>query len=83
MSTGLIIFLVILFIVSLLATFYALRQEENKIKKYEEEGDTPQEEIKRSLDYEKSSLKSNIPIQIWIYTIAILLSLLAFVIYLI
>jgi hypothetical protein len=82
MNTGLIIFLVILFVAALIGTFFAFRQEENKMKKYEEEGDTPQDEIQRSLDYEKSSLKSNVPIQIWIYTITIFLSLLAFAIYL-
>jgi hypothetical protein len=82
MNAGLIIILVILFVAALIGTFFAFRQEENKMKKYEEEGDTPQDEIRRSLDYEKSSLKSNVPIQVWIYTIAILLSLLAFAIYL-
>ncbi|GAB3793179.1 hypothetical protein [Virgibacillus kimchii] len=83
MNTGLIILLIILFAAALGGTFYAFKQEENKMKKYEEEGDTPQNEIQRSLEYEKSSLKSNVPIQVWIYSISILLSLLAFALYLI
>ena len=83
MNTGIVIFLIVLFAAALAGTFFAFRQEENKIKRYEEEGVTPQDEIKRSLDYEKSSLKSNVPIQLWIYSIAIFLSLLACVIYLI
>jgi type IV secretory pathway component VirB8 len=82
MNTGLIIFLIVLFAIALVGTFFAFRQEENKMKKYEEDGDTPQDEIQRSLDYEKSSLKSNVSIQVWIYVVAILLSLLAFAIYL-
>jgi hypothetical protein len=83
MNAGLLIFFIILFIAAMIGTFYAFKQEENKMKKYEEEGVTPQDEIKRSLEYEKSSLKSNVPIQVWIYTITILLALLAFAIYLI
>ncbi|UJL47760.1 hypothetical protein KFZ58_07860 [Virgibacillus sp. NKC19-16] len=80
MSTGLIIILIILFIGAIGGTFFAFRQEENKMKKYEEEGETIEQELKRSHDYETTS-KSNITAQIWIYTIAILLSLIAFAIY--
>lgn len=83
MNAALIIFLFILFVAALVGTLFAFKQEENKMKKYEEEGVTPEDEIKRSLEYEKTSLKSNVPTQIWIYTITILLSIVAFVIYLI
>ncbi|PAV28823.1 hypothetical protein CIL05_14445 [Virgibacillus profundi] len=82
MSTGLLIFLIVLFIAALAGTFYAFKQEENKMKKYEEEGQTVQDELKRSLDYETSSVKSNVSLQVWIYVITILLSLIAFAIYL-
>ncbi|GAB3064326.1 hypothetical protein [Virgibacillus ainsalahensis] len=82
MSAGLIIVLILLSIFAIGGTFFAFKQEENKMKKYEKEGETVQDEIKRSLDYEESSLKSNVPIQIWIYSIAIFLSLVAFAIYL-
>ncbi|WP_042223989.1 hypothetical protein [Oceanobacillus manasiensis] len=82
MHTGLIIFLIFLFILAIIGTFFALRQEENKMKKYEEEGDTTENQLARSLEYESASLKSNVRIQIWIYTITITLALLAFFIYL-
>ncbi|OZU90527.1 hypothetical protein CIL03_05105 [Virgibacillus indicus] len=82
MNTGLLIFLTVLFIAALAGTFFAFKQEEKKMKQYEEEGQTEQDELKRSLEYETSSLKSNVPIQIWIYVITILLSLIAFAIYL-
>ncbi|MEC5425156.1 hypothetical protein QGM71_16845 [Virgibacillus sp. C22-A2] len=81
MSLELLIFLAILFIVALVGTLFAFKQEENKMKKYEKDGDTVEDELKRSLDYEKSSLKSNIPIQLWIYTVTIILSIVAFAIY--
>lgn len=82
MSAGLIIFLIILFIIAICGTFYAFKQEEKKMKQYEKEGVTVEEELRRSNEYEKSSLKSSLPVQIWIYIIAIGLSLLAFAIYL-
>lgn len=80
-STGLIVFFIVLFIVALVATFYALKQEENKQKRYEEAGVTPEEELKRSFEYERKSLKSNVPVQVWIYTITITLSLVIFAVY--
>lgn len=82
MSIGLIISLIILFIAAICGTFYAFRQEEKKMKQYEEEGVTVEEELRRSNAYEKSSLKTSLPVQVWIYVIAIGLSLLAFAIYL-
>lgn len=82
MSAGLMILLVIIFIIAILGTFYAFKQEEKKMKQYEDEGVTVEEELRRSNEYEKSSLKSSLPVQIWIYVIAIGLSLLAFGIYL-
>jgi cbb3-type cytochrome oxidase subunit 3 len=79
---GLIIFLIFLFILAILGTFFALKQEERKMKKYEEEGDTIEDQLSRSLEYESTSLKSNVRSQIWIYSITITLALLAFFIYL-
>jgi len=81
MSTGLIIFLVVLFIVTLVATYYAFKQEEKKMKEYEEKGETPEEELKRSLEYEASSLKSNISLQVWIYIVTLILAAVLFVWY--
>ncbi|MFC2947389.1 hypothetical protein [Virgibacillus sediminis] len=82
MSIELIILLIVLFIAAIGGTFFAFKQEEKKMKKYEEEGHTPEDEMRRSLEYEKSSLKSNVPLQIWIYTITIVISLVAFGLYL-
>lgn len=74
--------LVLLFVIATVWTLVIFKQEENKIKKYEEE-DTVENEIKRSLEYERKSLKSNVPILTWIYTITIILSLIIFGFYLI
>ena len=80
MNIGLITLLLVLCVAGLGGTFLAFKQEEKKIKKYEEEG---RDELRRSLDYETSSIKSNVSIQVWIYVVTILLSLVAFAIYLI
>lgn len=82
MSMSLIIFLVILFIITMVLTLYAFRQEDMKIKKYEEEGDTVHDELKRSHEYESTSIKTYLPIQIWIYIITFVVGTIAFLIYL-
>ncbi|HLR62328.1 MAG TPA: hypothetical protein VK097_07790 [Lentibacillus sp.] len=82
MSIELIVFLVVLFIAAMGGTFFAFKQEENKMKKYEEEGDTSEEQLRRSHEYESSSLKSNIPILLAIYGVTIAASLIVFAIYL-
>lgn len=83
MSIGLIIFLIILFIIAMGATIFALKQEERKMRTYEEEGQTAQDELKRSIEYESKSLKTNVPILTWIYSITILLVLIVFTVYLV
>lgn len=75
MSMGLIVFLIILFIVAMAFTFLAFKQEEAKMKQYKEAGDTVQSELKRSLEYEATSVKKYIPIQIWMYVITTILSI--------
>lgn len=82
MSIKLIIFLGILFIITMGLTLFAFLQEDKKIKKYEEEGDTIADEIKRSREYESKSLHYHLPVQIWIYVITIIGSIIAFAIYL-
>lgn len=79
MSLELIIILIILFLVAMIFTFYAFKQEEAKIKKYEEEGITPQDELKRSHEYEKTSIQTYIPIQIWLYVATTVVSILIIV----
>ncbi|WP_164669255.1 hypothetical protein [Virgibacillus doumboii] len=81
MSIELIILLAVLFIAALAGTLFAFKQEEKKMKKYEEEGDTIEDQLKRSHEYESSSLKSNVPLQIAIYSVTIVLSLVVFAFY--
>ena len=75
MSIELIIMLSILFLVAMFFTFYAFKQEEIKVKKYEEEGITPEEELKRSHEYELNSISTYIPIQVWMYVITTIISI--------
>lgn len=79
MSIGLIIFLIILFVVAMFFTFYAFKQEEAKMKQYKEAGDTVENELKRSLEYESTSIKKYIPIQIWMYVITTILTIILIV----
>ncbi|HLR09331.1 MAG TPA: hypothetical protein VK136_08760 [Bacillota bacterium] len=81
MSIGLVIFLVVLFIVALGLTLYAFKQEEKKMKQYEEQGVTSADELRRSHEYESRSLKSNVLLLILIYVIAIILAVVLFVWY--
>lgn len=81
MSMGLIIFLIILFIITMLLTLFAFKQEETKMKKIKDEGNTVENEIKRSKEYESTSVKNYLPIQMWIYGITILLGVVAAIIY--
>ncbi|MFU0790301.1 hypothetical protein [Virgibacillus proomii] len=81
MSVELIVFLVILFIFTLIATLRIFKQEENKLKQYEQLGDTVENEMNRSKEYETQSLKSNLPILSWIYGVTIILGLAALFIY--
>lgn len=82
MSIELIILLAFLFIVALVGTLIVFKQEENKMKKYEEEGDSVEDQLRRSHEYESSSLKSNLPLQLIIYTVTIVISLVVFAFYL-
>ncbi|ALX47285.1 hypothetical protein [Lentibacillus amyloliquefaciens] len=82
MGIELFILLAVLFIAAIAGTFIAFKQEENKMKKYEEEGDTVEDQLRRSHEYESSSLKSNVPLQLIIYTVTIVASLIVFAVYL-
>jgi hypothetical protein len=57
------------------------KQEENKLKEYEELGQTAEEEMQRAEEYEKKSLSRDMPRLLWIYAITIGLSLIIFGIY--
>lgn len=77
----LVVFLVILFIITMGLTFFAFKQEDVKRKRIKEEGNTIESERQRSREYEATSVKSYIPIQIWIYSIALVLGIIAAIIY--
>lgn len=81
MTTGIWVLLIFLFIAGLVGTMFAFKQEENKMKKYEKEGDTIEDELRRSHEYETSSLKSNVPLLSSIYIFTILAAIIAFIIY--
>ncbi|ASN05965.1 hypothetical protein [Virgibacillus necropolis] len=81
MSTGIWILLIVLFALALFGTIFAFKQEEKKMKKYEDEGDTIEDELRRSHEYETSSLKSNIPILSSIYLVTIIASIIVFLVY--
>ncbi len=67
--------------IALGTTLFAFKQEENKLRRYEEEGDSPENERIRSSEYEVNSLKTNVPILIGIYSLAVLIGLIAFMFY--
>lgn len=81
MTTGIWILLILLFAAALFGTIFAFKQEEKKMKKYEEEGDTIEDELRRSHEYETSSLKSNVPLLSTIYIVTIVAAIIAFIVY--
>ncbi|GFZ92170.1 hypothetical protein GCM10010978_33050 [Compostibacillus humi] len=82
MNYGLLTWLVIaaLFVAAIL-TLMIFKEEERKMKKYEEEGDTAEGELERSIKYEKTSLTLNIRNLTWIYVIVIIGSIVALGVY--
>lgn len=80
--TLLIIISFILVVIALIWTLVIFKQEENKMRKYEQEGDTLEDQLKRSEEYEASSLKDGVRLQIIIYSVFTLLFFIAFFIYL-
>ncbi|MCM3739634.1 hypothetical protein M3210_05065 [Oceanobacillus luteolus] len=79
-TVGLII---VVCLVATVITYRVLKEEEQKQKAYEESSETFQDEFNRSLEYERTSWKTNIPLLTWIYIIATLASLIALVIYMV
>lgn len=69
MTLYMIIAGVITSIAALVGTFLVGRDVTRQLKKYEEEGDTPEDQLARSIDYEKTSLKYNIKRLSWIYVV--------------
>ena len=76
-----IVLLVVILVIALIATLVILKKEENKLKQYEDEGDTVENELKRSHEYETKSLKRNIPSLLWVYAITIIVSIIVLAVY--
>lgn len=72
---------IITVIIALIATMYIFKQEENKAKKYETEGQTAENELKRSHEYETKSISYNLKNLSWIYVLMIVLSFIGLGIY--
>ncbi|MDY0394162.1 hypothetical protein ACFSMW_09895 [Virgibacillus halophilus] len=83
MFIGLIVFLILLLIVALCITLVFFKQIENKMQTYEKEGRTAQDELERSIAYESNSLKSNVPILTWIYSVTFIVAIIALAVYLV
>ena len=49
---------------------------DKKRKKYEEQGVTVENELKRSHEYEVTSFRKHLPLQIWMYIITIIVTFL-------
>ncbi|WP_068677657.1 hypothetical protein [Oceanobacillus sp. Castelsardo] len=72
---------IITVIIALIATMYIFKQEENKAKKYEAEGQTADNELERSHEYETKSVSYNLKNLSWIYVLMIVLSFIGLGIY--
>lgn len=76
-----IIITIVACIVALIATMYTFKQDERKAEQYEKEGNTIEQELKRSHEYESKSISTNVKNLTWIYIIVIVLSCIGLAIY--
>lgn len=67
MNVTLIVLSAILVLIASIVTVFVLKQEEKKSKQYATEKNSEHSEFLRSQEYEKNSVKKYIPIQLWIY----------------
>ncbi len=84
MYTILIVISLVLVIVAAIVTVSALKQEERKMKEYETGGFSYKDALKRSKEYEKNSISKMLPVQIWTYVAAFVVTVIiitAFAIY--
>jgi Flp pilus assembly protein TadB len=68
-------------IIAIILTYRILKEEEKKLEDLKESGDTVQDEIKRSHEYEEKSWGTGIPLISWIYVIATVGAIILFVVY--
>lgn len=70
---------IILGILALIGTIFVGFAVNKTVKKYEEQGDTINNQIKRSLDYETSSLKKNVPMLTVAYGVTFLIAIIVII----
>lgn len=81
-SIELLIVLIIITIIAIIITYRILKGMEKQMKSYEDEGVTVEEERERSLRYETESFKKHLPVQIFLYILLIILTLIGFFVFL-
>ncbi len=80
-STWLLIVLIVITLIAIILTYRILKGMENQMKQYEEDGVTVEEERERSIRYETESFKKHLPIQIILYIVLLILTVIGFLIY--
>ncbi|MBA4535760.1 hypothetical protein H1Z61_01070 [Bacillus aquiflavi] len=68
-----ILIILVLVVIALIMTLFVVKDVSKTIKKYEKNGDSLQNEILRSREYEVKSLKVNIRSLTWIYVVICLI----------
>ncbi|WP_053220400.1 hypothetical protein [Virgibacillus senegalensis] len=81
MYVFLIISAFIVCIVALIITLLLGKSESDKAKAYEKAENRHEQELHRSIDYEKSSMKENVPLLIVIYGATFLIAIALFLIF--
>lgn len=84
MYTILIGISLVLVIVAAFITVRALKQEERKMKEYKNGAFSYKDALKRSQEYEENSVSAMLPVQIWTYVAAFIVTIIlivAFAIY--
>lgn len=81
-SMELLIVLIIITILAIIITYRILKGMEKQMKSYEDEGVTVKEERERSLRYETESFKKHLPVQIFLYILLFIATVVGFIIYL-
>lgn len=73
---------IIICIAALVITLMIAKVEGNKIKRYNEEGNSGSAQFQRSEEYEKRSLKENLPLLAILYIVTFLIVLIIMLIFL-
>lgn len=66
----------VLVVIASIFTIFVLRHEDKKRKQYASDENIVQEELRRSQEYEENSISKYIPIQLWMYAIGAVFTIL-------